>query len=119
MPRLWKTIMAAARARSAQPVGPLPIYGADLYGEQLKLARANLAAAGLADVGHAQAGQRARAAVRRRSSGVLVTNPPYGVRLGEQQDLAAFYPKLGDALKAKYAGWNAWMFTARSCACRS
>jgi putative N6-adenine-specific DNA methylase len=40
-----------------------------------------------------------------------VTNPPYGVRVGDQQELAAFYPKLGDALKAKYAGWNAWIFT--------
>ena len=45
-------------------------------------------------------------------AGTLVTNPPYGVRLGEQQELAAFYPKLGDALKAKYAGWSAWIFTA-------
>ena len=51
-------------------------------------------------------------------AGMLVTNPPYGVRLGEQQDLAAFYPKLGDALKAKYAGWSAWIFTA-DCGCRS
>ena len=44
-------------------------------------------------------------------SGVIVTNPPYGVRVGEQQELAAFYPKLGDALKAKYTGWSAWIFT--------
>jgi putative N6-adenine-specific DNA methylase len=41
-----------------------------------------------------------------------VTNPPYGVRIGEQDELAAFYPKLGDALKQKFAGWRAYLFTA-------
>ena len=46
------------------------------------------------------------------ASGVLVANPPYGVRLGEQQELAEFYPKLGDALKQRFAGWRACIFTA-------
>ena len=90
---------------------PLPIYGADLYGEQLKLAKTNLAAAGLADVVTLKQANVLEMPPP-ASAGVLVTNPPYGVRIGEQQDLAAFYPRLGDALKAKYAGWKAWVFTA-------
>jgi putative N6-adenine-specific DNA methylase len=44
-------------------------------------------------------------------SGALVTNPPYGVRLADQQKLAAFYPQLGDALKQHFAGWHAWILT--------
>ena len=44
-------------------------------------------------------------------SGALIANPPYGVRLADQQKLAAFYPQLGDALKARFAGWSAWLFT--------
>jgi len=44
-------------------------------------------------------------------SGVLVANPPYGVRLADAERLAAFYPKLGDALKRRFAGWHAWLFT--------
>ena len=78
---------------------------------QLDLARANLAPRGW------------RSAVRLKqanvlelspasAAGVLVTNPPYGVRLGELQDLAEFYPKLGDALKQRFAGWRACIFTA-------
>ena len=39
-------------------------------------------------------------------------NPPYGERLGEDAELAAFYPKLGDALKQRYAGWTAYILTA-------
>ena len=44
--------------------------------------------------------------------GVLVTNPPYGERLGEKQSLAAFYPKLGDLLKQRYSGWRCLFITA-------
>ena len=43
---------------------------------------------------------------------MLVTNPPYGVRMGEQDEIAQLYPKLGDALKARFAGWRACIFTA-------
>ena len=42
---------------------------------------------------------------------MLVANPPYGVRLGDDATLAAFYPKLGDALKQRFAGWTACLLT--------
>ena len=45
-------------------------------------------------------------------SGILVTNPPYGHRMGESDALRAFYPKLGDQLKKHYAGWTAHILTA-------
>jgi putative N6-adenine-specific DNA methylase len=45
-------------------------------------------------------------------SGILVMNPPYGERLSDLDELAAFYPKLGDALKQRYAGWTAYILTA-------
>jgi putative N6-adenine-specific DNA methylase len=44
--------------------------------------------------------------------GMLVTNPPYGERLGDDDELMAFYPQLGDALKKRFAGWNCWFLTA-------
>jgi putative N6-adenine-specific DNA methylase len=44
-------------------------------------------------------------------SGILLANPPYGVRLADQQKMAAFYPLLGDALKQHFAGWTAFFFT--------
>ena len=44
--------------------------------------------------------------------GVMVTNPPYGVRLGSGEELAEWYPKLGDAFKAHYAGWNCYLLSA-------
>ena len=44
-------------------------------------------------------------------TGLIVTNPPYGVRLGEKEKLAEFYPQLGDALKKRFAGWTAYIFS--------
>ncbi len=44
--------------------------------------------------------------------GIIVTNPPYGVRLGEQQAMAEFYPKLGDVLKKKFSGWHVYLLSA-------
>ena len=43
--------------------------------------------------------------------GILISNPPYGVRLAEVQALQALYPQLGTWLKQHYAGWLAGMFT--------
>src|SRR5256885_11019563 len=45
-------------------------------------------------------------------AGVMVMNPPYGERMGSEQELARFYPELGDALKKKFAGWRCHVFTA-------
>jgi 23S rRNA (guanine2445-N2)-methyltransferase len=107
---LWRELRAEAEGRR-KPLLTLPIYGSDLYGDTLKLAHANLRAAGVA-----QAVQLKQANALEISapaeSGVLVTNPPYGERMGEQQELAAFYPKFGDALKQKFAGWNCYILSA-------
>jgi len=106
----WVRTKGNAEARIRNDARP-PIFGSDLFGDALKLARENLAAAGLADaVSLKQANVLEISAPA--AEGVLVTNPPYGVRLGEQESLAAFYPQLGNALKKKFAGWRVYLFTA-------
>ena len=42
--------------------------------------------------------------------GVIVCNPPYGVRLGAGADMAAFMRDFGDFLKRKCAGSRAWVY---------
>jgi putative N6-adenine-specific DNA methylase len=48
-----------------------------------------------------------------RGSGWILTNPPYGVRVGESDDLRNLYAKLGSALKSK-AGWRLGILTSDS-----
>ena len=93
------------------PVKPLEIYGSDLYGDALKAAWRNLDEAGLSDcVELKQANVLEIPAPA--DHGMLVANLPYGERMGELDELAELYPKLGDALKKKFGGWTAYLFTA-------
>lgn len=107
---LWQRVRAEAQAEE-KPRAPLPIFGADLYGDELKNARATLEAAGLADVVQLKQANVLELPAP-APSGVLIANPPYGKRLGSGEALEDFYPKLGDALKQKFAGWRCYLFTA-------
>ena len=107
--RAWSEVREAALGRRL-PARRLPIFARDRYGDELKKARANLEAAGLADcVDLKQADVLDTGAPA--ASGVMIANPPYGARLGEDAALAEFYPKLGDTLKKYYAGWRCYLFS--------
>jgi 23S rRNA (guanine2445-N2)-methyltransferase len=108
--KVWQALREQARDRIATAITP-EIYGSDRYGDVLKLARANLAALGVSHVVQLKQANVLEMPAP-AASGVLVTNPPYGVRLNEQDELAAFYPHLGDALKKKFAGWTAYVLSA-------
>lgn len=108
--RLWSELRERAKAREHRD-RPVAIFGADLYGAEIAKTRAAVEAAGLE-----RTVQLKQANLLELSppapAGVLVANPPYGVRLGEDEALAAFYPQLGDALKARFAGWRCYFLTA-------
>lgn len=106
----WEEIKEAALARQ-KPRTLQPIFGSDLYGDVVSVARANLSAAGFSEVVTLKQANLLEISAP-AASGFLITNPPYGVRLSEQQELAEFYPKLGDVLKKKFSGWSAYIFTA-------
>ena len=106
----WQTLRADAQA-AQNPVTALPIFGSDLYGDELKAARLNLTNAGLlAAVSLNQANVLEISAPAEH--GIIVANLPYGERMGELEELEVLYPKLGDVLKQKFGGWNAYLFTS-------
>lgn len=108
--KAWTRMKSEALA-ACQPVRPLPIYGSDVMGRSLRDADSNLKAAGLRE-----AVTLSKADILEieppAESGVVVMNPPYGVRLGEEEELAELYPKLGDVLKNKFANWRAYIISA-------
>ena len=87
------------------------IYGSDDDPKALIAARRNLGEAGVerwVKLERADVLERAAPA----ASGVMLMNPPYGERMGSPEELAALYPKLGDALKKRFTGWRCYIFTA-------
>jgi putative N6-adenine-specific DNA methylase len=104
---LWKKIREEKTVAPTEP----RLYGSDTDPEALQAARRNLGAAGVERwVKLEQSDVLERVAPE--PSGVMVANPPYGERIGSPEELAALYPKLGDALKKRFAGWNCFFFTA-------
>jgi len=105
----WERLLEKAR-REEKPVAALPIYGSDLHGRSLEHARMNLRDSGLEEAVTLK--QVNLLELRAPApTGLMVTNPPYGVRLGEKEKLAAFYPQLGDALKKRFPGWTAYILS--------
>jgi 23S rRNA (guanine2445-N2)-methyltransferase len=90
---------------------PPAIFGSDVDEVMLAAAKKNLSAAGVMDAVRLKRGDVLELSPP-ATEGVIVTNPPYGVRQGEQARLERFYPRLGDALKQAFVGWTAYIFTA-------
>jgi putative N6-adenine-specific DNA methylase len=107
---LWQKLLTEAEGRK-KPVVPQPIFGSDISRDQVERARQNLAAAGLHECVRLECADLLMRAAP-APEGVLVANPPYGVRLEEAERLADFYPKLGDALKQRFAGWRCYFISA-------
>lgn len=107
---LWKRLRFEA-ADNRISVGSLPIWGSDISADAVSRARQNLAHAGYEDL--IQLGQADLLQVSPPApEGVMVTNPPYGERLSDDDYLAQFYPKLGSVLKQRFAGWTCCFLTA-------
>ena len=107
----WQRITQSARDRVRTAPPEPTLFASDIAQGALSKTQAHLAAAkvdGFVRVEQADALTRAAPA----TTGVIVSNPPYGVRLADAAALAALYPKLGDALKRHFPGWRAYLLTA-------
>jgi putative N6-adenine-specific DNA methylase len=106
----WQRIKQAAQRRIRPATTAVAIHASDSDAAAVARCRANVAAAGVsAAIVIERSDALSRAAPGR--SGVIVSNPPYGVRVTDAERLAAFYPRLGDALKQRFAGWTAYLLS--------
>jgi putative N6-adenine-specific DNA methylase len=108
--RTFDDIRAELRAEE-RPAPPGLIHAADRSAQALASIKANLAATGSGSAVTLHQGDVLDLAVP-GESGIVVTNPPYGHRMGDSDGLRAFYPKLGDRLKKQYANWTVHILTA-------
>ncbi|MFN9629859.1 MAG: class I SAM-dependent RNA methyltransferase [Cyanobacteriota bacterium] len=113
-PTLWQREVAAAHelARDTLADGrPLaPLLGWDHNAEVLAQAQANAEAAGVAPWIRFELGD-ARTFTPPLGPGVIVTNPPYGERLGDREELEALYADLGLRLKQQAPEWTFWLLS--------
>jgi len=109
----WEAQLDEARMRRDRGLQHLPpIRGQDHDPAAVRAARANVARAGLE--GRVQIERRELADCPPEgaaSTGLVMANPPYGERLGEESELPGLYRSLGEALRHCYTGWQAAVFT--------
>jgi putative N6-adenine-specific DNA methylase len=114
----WAAMKAAVKP-NVLPQEPT-IFGSDISGDMIEMTRHNLKIAGiLFDVPLKQI-EAQHVSAPTTAPGILLTNPPYGERIGvrgdstvPQDDMAAgFYAAFSTTLKQRFAGWTAYLFTA-------
>ena len=105
---LWKKLKHETETQ-IRPA-PAPISGSDNDRYMIRAAVANAQAAEVDTFIRFEV-KDAQDSRPNGEGGILISNPPYGVRLAEVQALQALYPQLGAWLKQHYAGWLAGMFT--------
>lgn len=114
-PAVWEALLAEARERREAGLARLPsIEGFDHDPRAIDAAHKNLARVDLSQYVTFEVRALADCAVAASGPGLVVTNPPYGERLGEAAELPALYQELGDTLKRCYAGWRAAIFTGNA-----
>lgn len=114
-PDTWKQLIEEAKVRRTEGIPKLPpIVGFEPDPRSAKLAVQGAHAAGLSKQIRIE---RATLATLTHSlpTGLVVTNPPYGVRLGDDEgrSLASLYEELGNVLKTKFPGWRAAALVAK------
>ncbi len=107
----WKKLRMDALQRRKIGLEKLPIIvGFDQNKQTVNTALVHVANAGLQNKIHVE--RRDIADARPAESwkiGLLICNPPYGERLGDEQETAELYKKFGEVLKAHFIGWKAAM----------
>ena len=106
---VWQRLHAEAQARAAAGLRALRpcFYGSDRDGRVLPLAIRNCQAAGVAGFVQLQNHDVAHLPRSSAAFGLVVTNPPYGERLGARAQLPELYRTLGQVLRERYPGWHA------------
>ena len=107
----WKKLRMEALQRRKTGMDTLPIIvGFDQNKQTVKTALAHIANAGLQNKIHVERRDIEDAEPAESwKTGLLICNPPYGERLGDEQETAELYKKFGESLKAHFLGWKAAM----------
>lgn len=102
-----------ARSREPRPTPPkLQLIGSDKAPEAIAGARENLAALGIEDCVRLELADARDFDPRRGWNGWVVTNPPYGERVGKPSELVDLYRKFGARLQEAAGGYHLGLMTS-------
>lgn len=109
---LWQRLQAEAREqRRDTDDRQVRFRGYDRDPMAVRAALENIERAKLRGVIHVERRELTLLTREGATAGLLATNPPYGERIGEQEQLRTLYEELGAKLRTQFEGWKAAVLT--------
>lgn len=108
--KLFKQVQAEVKAQ--ERAINFPIVGSDISSKNIFISEENLKRTGLENT-VILATKPIQDSTAPTGKGVIILNPPYGERLRPEQ-INQLYAEIGDALKNRYRGWDAWILSSNA-----
>jgi 23S rRNA G2445 N2-methylase RlmL len=106
---VWDKVIDEAASQELSEL-PFKFYGYDVDRPVLRMAKENAKRAGVDHVVEF-AFESVATLSPPVEKGLLIANPPYGARLGEEALLRDVYKDIGFTLKHRFKGWDAWILS--------
>ncbi len=110
---LWTSVRDEAR-RQVKAQLPQTIAGSDVRGDALHFSQTNARAAGIGHLLEFTRRDLADFEPPPGPPGIVICNPPYGERIGEEKDLVPLYKTLGKVFRERCKGWKLFVFTGNA-----
>jgi putative N6-adenine-specific DNA methylase len=104
--------LADMRRAATPPKGPPQFFGSDRDPGAIRMARANADRAGLSGICTFENHSLTDMQRPDGPAGLVITNPPYGGRIGNKNMLHGLYASLGDTLRSRFTGWRVAVITS-------
>lgn len=107
--QIWENLVQEALDAEKTEL-PYQFYGSDIDRKMVKVAKENARRAGVDHVidFHSESVATLEPKIEK---GLLVTNPPYGARIGDLDNVRDVYRDLSYTLKHRFQGWDAWILS--------
>lgn len=86
------------------------IIGYEINKDVFEQAKANISLAGLENYIELQNDDFKKIQFK-SSEGIILCNPPYGKKIGNENELITLYEEMGEFLKKKFSGWEFWLLS--------
>ncbi|MBI1831248.1 MAG: RNA methyltransferase [Planctomycetes bacterium] len=93
---------------------PAPIVGSDARRDAIHFSQAGAKAAGIGHLLTFTQRDLCDFTPPDGPPGILICNPPYGERIGDEKDLKGLYRTLGEVFRERCPGWTMWVFTGNT-----
>lgn len=102
----------AMRAREPRPRPALRFHGSDRDEAAISMSRANAESAGVADLTDFRQCPISEVPRPDGPPGLVIVNPPYGMRIGDKGRLQSLYRAFGETMRARFSGWRVGLITS-------